>query len=119
MVAVNGYNFDVIKIADYLRPFRGNAAVSYDWGSPKNSDLDLAYEKGLLVSDEMDKLLSMDSSYERNVYIKEVISKKLVSSADEKETDYYDWTVKVWDGIRTFIKSPEYVRNCIYTLLDV
>ena len=118
MVAINGYNFNVLEIVDYLRPFRGNVALSYDWGSPKNSDLDIAYRKGLYTSDEMDTLLSMDSSYERNVYIKKAISKKLADPTNEKEADYYDWIVKVWGGIRAYNKTPEHVKKCINTLLD-
>ena len=80
--------------------------------------MDIAYEKGLLANEEMDKLLGMDSSYERNVYLKEAISKKLASSVNGKEADYFNWIVKVWGGIRTYSKSPEYVRKCINTLLN-
>jgi len=118
MVAINGYNFDVFKIVDYLRPFRDNLALSYDWGSPTRSDLDKAFKEGLFTNDEMETLFNMGSSYERNVYIKHAISKKLAHLTKENEADYYNWIVKVWGGIKAYNKSPEYVKANIKTLLD-
>ena len=117
MAVINGYAFDVLKIVDYLKPFRDDVAKSFNWGSPNYSDLDKAFEIGLFSNDEMDILLSMDSMYERNVLIKTLISKKLTKPMEGKEADYYNWIVKEWGRIKAYNKPPDYVTDSINTLI--
>ncbi len=99
---MNDVVFNIEKIVNYLSRYKRNLSTLHKW----NTQLDKLFELGILSESE-EKVLSKADSFEREIKLKEILSKKLRKFKDEKSTfyDLSNWIIQDWGGINASLES--------------
>ncbi|GKU24378.1 hypothetical protein CFOLD11_12040 [Clostridium folliculivorans] len=94
--------FNIEAIVEYLLPFALKIEKLFNWDTPKDKDVNFLKENGIISSEECQQLQQIESSYEKNVAVKLILSSvldKLDSIQDRKLV--YKWIVSNWGGINS------------------
>lgn len=117
MKKTNKYNIDVKKVANYLEKYLNKLDYYYKWKMPTNEQLLKAKTIGLLSDHGIDKIKTSTSYFNRNVFLREEVSKVL--NTVPLNMDFINWIIKDWGGIRaTSSKSVEDYESYLETLKE-
>ncbi|MBK1813113.1 hypothetical protein JHL18_21055 [Clostridium sp. YIM B02505] len=94
--------FNIEAIVEYLLPYALKFEELYNYDIPKDKDLMLLKEKGIISFEQCQELQQMESSFEKNAELKLMVSSglnKMDSIQDRKLV--YKWIVSTWGGINS------------------
>ena len=100
------YNFDLDKIADFLKDYKDNLSKLYTW-NPKIDEL------VNILSPSDFKELSKKIPYDKEIILKKKINLKLNEFYNKTDKNQFNslclWVIKVWGGIST-AKDPDTIE---------
>ena len=109
--------FDLDKIVNYLKPYCSRLNSLYVWEPPSDKYLINGENDEIFSVEERNKLLSEKNMFERNVTLKNILSKKiyLTDSPDNKKI-IFKWIVNKWGGIN--VKDIDKLHTRIINFLN-
>ena len=103
------YNFDLDKIADFLKDYKDNLSKLYTWNA--KTKIDELVDLNILSPSDF-KELSKKISYDREIILKKKINLKLNEFYKTDKNQFNSlclWIIKVWGGIST-AKDPDTIE---------
>lgn len=92
------YEFVSLAVVDYLSRFKESLANLYLW-ELKKEKLDILVKRNLISSNDFIKIIQEKSEFSKNVELKKILNKNLITLNSSDKKELYFWIVKEWGGI--------------------
>ena len=107
---IQGYEFDINELVNYLKKYKSKLDMLYNWDSPKDKDIVRLFNMEI-ISEEESNLLLENNKFERNIIFRKLFEKTFKTSSDNNHLDLIcNWIVRDWGGIYGFKDDNPYDR---------